>query len=133
MLTSTPEAPTRANFQKRPADGTYQNRLQYVGQVVEALSQGRLRDPGVAGPEVEGRLDHLQLGGAHQDLQQDLEPRRPELDARDRLVLYEEEARHRVAGLARLLEEDLGEVLAPHGDGPPQPRPRARRSCRPAA
>src|SRR5919107_5316529 len=27
MLTSTPEAPTRANFQKRPAEGTYQKRL----------------------------------------------------------------------------------------------------------
>src|SRR5918995_4604089 len=27
MLTSTPEAPTRANFQKRPAEGTYQNKL----------------------------------------------------------------------------------------------------------
>src|SRR5215204_75207 len=27
MLTRTPEAPTRANFQKRPAEGTYQNRL----------------------------------------------------------------------------------------------------------
>src|SRR5919202_5456032 len=27
MLTSTPEKPTRANFQKRPAEGTYQNRL----------------------------------------------------------------------------------------------------------
>src|SRR5829696_8285308 len=27
VLTITPEAPTRANFQKRPADGTYQNRL----------------------------------------------------------------------------------------------------------
>ena len=67
---------------------------QYVGQVVEALAQGRLGDPGVAGLEVEGRLDHLQFGGAHEDLQQDLEPRRPELDARDRLVLYEEEARH---------------------------------------
>jgi hypothetical protein len=26
-LTSTPEAPTRANFQNRPAEGTYQNRL----------------------------------------------------------------------------------------------------------
>src|SRR5215212_6198455 len=26
-LISTPEAPTRANFQKRPAEGTYQNRL----------------------------------------------------------------------------------------------------------
>src|SRR5215210_7743686 len=26
-LTSTPEAPTRANFQKRPAEGTYQKRL----------------------------------------------------------------------------------------------------------
>src|SRR3712207_2787023 len=27
LLTRTPEAPTMANFQKRPADGTYQNRL----------------------------------------------------------------------------------------------------------
>jgi hypothetical protein len=27
LFTSTPEAPTRANFQNRPADGTYQNRL----------------------------------------------------------------------------------------------------------
>src|SRR5215211_8762615 len=27
MLTRTPEAPTRANFQKRPAEGTYQNKL----------------------------------------------------------------------------------------------------------
>src|ERR687886_893139 len=27
MFTSTPEVPTRANFQKRPAEGTYQNRL----------------------------------------------------------------------------------------------------------
>src|SRR4051812_28387993 len=26
-FTNTPEAPTRANFQKRPAEGTYQNRL----------------------------------------------------------------------------------------------------------
>jgi hypothetical protein len=26
-FTSVPEAPTRANFQKRPAEGTYQNRL----------------------------------------------------------------------------------------------------------
>src|SRR5918992_67631 len=26
-LTSTPDAPTRANFQNRPAEGTYQNRL----------------------------------------------------------------------------------------------------------
>src|SRR5215216_5439700 len=27
MLTRTPEAPTRANFQNRPAEGTYQKRL----------------------------------------------------------------------------------------------------------
>ncbi len=27
VFTRTPEAPTRANFQNRPADGTYQNRL----------------------------------------------------------------------------------------------------------
>src|ERR671910_555859 len=27
LFTRIPEAPTRANFQKRPADGTYQNRL----------------------------------------------------------------------------------------------------------
>src|ERR671916_1064500 len=27
MFTRTPEAPTIANFQKRPAEGTYQNRL----------------------------------------------------------------------------------------------------------
>src|ERR687885_192081 len=26
-FTNTPEAPTKANFQKRPAEGTYQNRL----------------------------------------------------------------------------------------------------------
>src|SRR3712207_5533673 len=27
LFTRTPEAPTMANFQKRPAEGTYQNRL----------------------------------------------------------------------------------------------------------
>src|ERR687885_581714 len=29
MFTSTPEVPTRANFQKRPAEGTYQKRLAF--------------------------------------------------------------------------------------------------------
>src|ERR671912_676024 len=69
--------------------------------------------------ELERHLDYPELGRTHEYFQEHLEPRRPELDASDRLVLYEEEAGHRVTRLAGLLEDDPGQVLAPHGDGPP--------------
>ena len=121
MLTTTPEAPTRANFQNRPAEGTYQNRLSMCVRYSRPCLRLALETPALRALELEGHLDHPQLRGAHEDLEQHLEPRRPELYARDRLVAHQEEARHRVAGLARLLEDDLGQVLASHRDRPPRP------------
>src|SRR3712207_7378663 len=50
-----------------------------------------------------------QLRGADQDLEQYLETRRTELDAGDGRVSHQEEARHGIAGLPRLLEDDPGQ------------------------
>jgi hypothetical protein len=68
----------------------------------------------MAGLELEGDLNYVQFWGTNQDLQENLEARRPELDIRDRLLSYQEEAAQRIGGLPCFLEDKLGEVLGNH-------------------
>src|SRR5215210_5994569 len=76
-LTSTPEAPTRANFQKRPAEGTYQKRLIMCARYSKPCRRVTLETLALrAWKEVQRHLGHPQLRGTDQDLEQYLEPRR---------------------------------------------------------
>src|SRR5919199_1655955 len=94
----------------------------HEGELPEAPRRGDVpkeigyRYSGVTSPEVQRHLNHLQLRGADQDLQEDLEPRWSELDAGDSRVPDQEETGQRVAGFSCLFKNDLGQVLAADGD-----------------
>src|ERR1700737_2401434 len=63
----------------------------------------------VAALELEWNIADTHPGGADQDLEQDLEPDRSELDALDCRSLAQEISRERVRGLAGFAEERLDE------------------------
>src|ERR1700737_1552966 len=73
----------------------------------------------VAALELEWNIADTHPGGADQDLEQDLEPNRSELDALDCRSLAQEISRERVRGLAGFAEERLHEPSADGGRYPP--------------
>src|SRR5215207_3333912 len=64
MLTGTPEAPTMANFQKRPAEGTYQNRLIMCARYSRPCRKVAFETPALRAWKVRGTSITLS-SGAH--------------------------------------------------------------------
>ena len=79
-----------------------------VAQIQEPLARGRLADTGGSRPLRHRDVDDAQLGNADQQLEQDLEAHRAELDPVDQRSAAEEVPRERIGALTRFAEEHPG-------------------------
>src|SRR5215211_6048559 len=62
VFTKIPEAPTRANFQKRPAEGTYQNRLAMCARYSSPCPKFALDTPALRARKFSGTSSTLSSG-----------------------------------------------------------------------